>query len=71
MDIPNEDYLTALVSNGDQFLPYQSTASSETDAAMVIVHFTPQHIVETETYRQFIGKFSASTTHLLVNDTNK
>jgi ribonuclease Z len=70
MDIPNEEYLKALTENSDQFAPYQSSATNDADVAMVVVHFTPQCVVETEAYRHFIEKFSPSTRHLMVNETN-
>lgn len=71
LDIPNEDYLESLEEANSIFSEYQSTTTDETKLASVIVHFSPQNIIETEIYQNFIDRFTPSTQHLVLNSTNR
>lgn len=46
------------------------TASSEEDIAIVVSHFSPYDIVQSEIYQEFMSKFPASTKHLMLNEKN-
>lgn len=70
LDIPDEGFLKLLVENEHKFKPYQSGAKSDSDAAMVVLHFTPERIVQSKAYEDFVDKFSPSTQHLYLNERN-
>lgn len=70
LDVPDEEYLTLLCENAEKFRPYQSQAKDENDAAMVVLHFGPERIVQLAKYQEFVEKFSPSTQHLYLNDRN-
>lgn len=70
LDIPDEQFLTLLLENEGRFRPYQSQAATDSDAAMVVLHFSPDRIVQLAKYQEFIDKFSPSTQHLFLNDRN-
>lgn len=44
LDIPSEDYLTAL-ENNKEFTKHQASATKDEDAAYAVFHYTPQHIM--------------------------
>lgn len=71
IDIPSEEYLEALEKNHSTFSPFQSTASNEIDVALIVIHFSSDKIVRNPIYKKFIEKFSPSTKHLILNETNK
>jgi ribonuclease Z len=70
VDIPDESYLPALLKN-QKYVPYQSTATSEEDSALVVVHFTSEEIVNHSQYQEWMNRFSPSTQHLMVNEQNR
>lgn len=71
IDIPSEEYLESLDKNDSTFSPFQATASSQVDVALIVIHFTSEKIVKNPIYRKFMDKFSASTKHLILNESNK
>lgn len=70
LDIPDKEYLKLLLENRAAFRPFQSHATNENDAAMVVIHFAPDRIVQMREYQEFIDDFSPSTQHLYLNDRN-
>lgn len=72
LDIPDEEYLALLTGEEHlpRFAPYQSGAASDSDAAMVVLHFGPEHIVQLPRYREFVDRFSPSTQHMYLNTSN-
>lgn len=38
--------------------------------AYLVVHFTPQKVFESKSYQMWVDKFSPSTQHLVLNDSN-
>lgn len=70
LDIPDEQFLSLLLENQEKFRPYQSGAASDSDAAMVVLHFGPERIVQLARYQEFVDKFSPSTQHLYLNERN-
>lgn len=72
IDIPSTDYTENFTEISDSiFQIYQSKAKKETDVASLVIHFSPQNIIESKFYRDFMDKFSPSTKHLLLNETNQ
>nr|CAD7587435.1 unnamed protein product [Timema genevievae] len=69
VDCPSVDYLDRLV-NHSVFTKHQATATSENDVAYLVVHFTPQGVMEDSRYRHWMDQFSPSTYHLVLNDSN-
>lgn len=70
IDIPDESYIADL-ENNEAFVPYQSTAVRHDDIALIVVHFTPEHMMEHPVYKKWIEKFSPSTVHWFVNERNQ
>lgn len=70
LDIPDEEYLSLLTEQEEKFRPYQEQAANENDAAMVVLHFAPERIVQLAKYQEFVDKFTPSTQHLYLNDRN-
>lgn len=70
VDIPSEDYLNSLATC-EHFAKYQRTATVDSDMALAVVHFTPQEIVRTKIYKEFIEKFAVSTRHIILNERNE
>ena len=70
IDIPDESYLSALVDS-KAFKPHQKFAEKEEDAAVVVVHFTPEHMMDHPIYKEWIDDFSASTQHWFINERNE
>lgn len=70
IDIPSVDYLNSL-ADCEHFAKYQRTATDNSDMALAVVHFTPQEIVRTKIYQQFMEKFAVSTRHIILNERNE
>lgn len=49
VDCPTEDYLPSLLAH-DTFKKHQSTAKKDEDLAFLVVHFTPQKVLENQKY---------------------
>jgi ribonuclease Z len=45
VDCPSLDYVDSLVNNST-FLKHQSVATSDVDVAFLVVHFTPETVME-------------------------
>lgn len=69
VDCPTEEYLNSLMEN-EEFAKHQATATINEDLALVVVHFSPKHVMENEKYKAWIERFSLSTQHLVINDYN-
>lgn len=71
VDIPSVEYLAGLEDVRSLFEPHQAGAKCDDDRATMVIHFTSQHILEHPEYQRFMDRFSASTLHLVLNETNK
>ncbi|XP_055386700.1 ribonuclease Z, mitochondrial [Condylostylus longicornis] len=71
IDVPNEDYLVALEKQANCFEDYQAKSENEDNKAILIIHFTPQNIIQTEAYKKFMMKFPNTTQHLILNSSNR
>ncbi|XP_062548161.1 ribonuclease Z, mitochondrial isoform X2 [Armigeres subalbatus] len=70
IDIPNEKYFRDLDDKNEVFAPYQSTATEEANQALYVLHFSPLEVMQRPEYRKFVDRFSASTRHIALNDSN-
>ncbi|KAF7995998.1 hypothetical protein HCN44_009036 [Aphidius gifuensis] len=68
LEIPDDDYLNSLIKN-KSFDDYQSTGKLE-NQAMFIVHFTPENILNSKKYRDWMIKFPKTTEHIIINEYN-
>lgn len=69
VECPSLDYIENLVNN-PILSRHQVTASKEEDTASLIVHFTPQNVMNDSRYKQWMEKFSMSCQHLILNEEN-
>ncbi|KAJ8965129.1 hypothetical protein NQ314_004354 [Rhamnusium bicolor] len=69
VDCPTEEYLDSLLNN-DMLRKHQIFAQNEEDLACLVVHFTPQEVVQHPRYKKWIEDFSPSTHHLMLNESN-
>ncbi|XP_040291980.1 zinc phosphodiesterase ELAC protein 2 isoform X2 [Bufo bufo] len=65
VECPSEDFITPVTENV-AWKRYQE-GKAETAAALVI-HMTPEHVLNHSTYRQWMERFGPSTQHLLLNE---
>lgn len=71
LDIPNIQYLQSLCEVSSVFQKYQKNSTDSDSMPLIILHFSPQHIIEEEIYQNFIKQFSTRTKHLILNTTNQ
>ncbi|CAH1109294.1 unnamed protein product [Psylliodes chrysocephalus] len=69
VDCPTVDYLDSLHAN-EMFKKHQKTAEYEKDIASVVIHFTPQEIVNHPRYQEWMEAFPTCTTQLMLNEFN-
>ncbi|XP_062388020.1 zinc phosphodiesterase ELAC protein 2 [Sardina pilchardus] len=65
VDCPSEEFVQPLCSN-QQLQRYQ-TGGSEAPAVLV-VHMTPESVLKSEEYKQWMERFPSSTEHLIMNE---
>ncbi|KAG7199911.1 hypothetical protein KM043_014354 [Ampulex compressa] len=68
VECPSEEYLESFTKH-TAFHQHQNTESME-QTPYCIVHFTPQHVMECSSYKEWMDKFSSSTHHLVFNENN-
>lgn len=71
LDIPSIEFLDSFKEKEHSFAKHQQTALCEDDIASLVVHFSPKHVMDSQVYQDFVNKFSKSTKHLVLNETNK
>lgn len=69
VDIPDETFLASLVKS-EAFKPHQKDAKVE-EIAKIIIHFTPQNVVDHPIYKEWMQRFPKETKHLFVNERNE
>lgn len=69
VEAPTEHYLDALLEN-EALALYQSGSTNEGNLADVVVHFTPAPVMAHPRYREWMSRYSPSTTHIVINETN-
>lgn len=65
VDCPSEDFIKPLCSN--HILKRFQSGGSE-DSAALVVHMTPEAVLNTQEYRSWMERFPSSTEHLLMNE---
>lgn len=70
IDIPSLAYMKSLTT-AKQIGDLQSSALSFDDRPTLVLHFSPESIVRSKEYENFILEFPATTKHLLLNESNK
>ncbi|XP_043091156.1 zinc phosphodiesterase ELAC protein 2 isoform X3 [Puntigrus tetrazona] len=65
VDCPSDDFVQPLCTN--RVLQRYQTGGSE-DSAALVVHMTPESVLDTEEYKSWMERFPSSTQHLLMNE---
>lgn len=65
VECPSEEFLDAVCSN-EQLRKYQ-TGGSE-DPAVLVVHMTPEAVLHTGPYQEWMERFPPTTEHLILNE---
>ncbi|KAG9465355.1 hypothetical protein GDO78_018459 [Eleutherodactylus coqui] len=65
VECPSEDFITPLTENvaWKRYLEGKEEAS-----AALVIHMTPEHVLNHTTYRQWMERFGPGTEHLLLNE---
>lgn len=71
VDLPSEEFLENFMEKVHLFAIHQKTAECDDDVACLVLHMSPQNVIDTPVYQDFINKFAESTKHLVLNETNK
>lgn len=71
LDIPSVKFLDNFKEKEHLFAMHQQTASCDDDMAKLVVHFSPQHVIDDPVYQDFMKKFATTTQHLVLNETNR
>lgn len=71
LDIPSVEFLDNFMEKEPLFAMHQKTAECEEDVANLVLHFSPQNVIDTKVYQGFMNKFAENTKHLVLNETNK
>ncbi|KAG4077551.1 hypothetical protein HA402_002978 [Bradysia odoriphaga] len=71
VDIPSAEFLRSFKEKEEQFLVHQSASACDDQIASLVIHFSPQCVIDTLVYQDFMKKFAKSTKHLVLNDTNR
>uniref|UniRef100_A0A671T3W1 ribonuclease Z n=1 Tax=Sinocyclocheilus anshuiensis TaxID=1608454 RepID=A0A671T3W1_9TELE len=65
VDCPSEDFIQPLCTN--HVLQRYQTGGSE-DSAALVVHMTPESVLDTDEYKSWMERFPSSTEHLVMNE---
>uniref|UniRef100_A0A8C0YII8 Zinc phosphodiesterase ELAC protein 2 n=1 Tax=Cyprinus carpio carpio TaxID=630221 RepID=A0A8C0YII8_CYPCA len=65
VDCPSEDFIQLLCTN--HILQRHQTGGSE-DSAALVVHMTPESVLDTDQYKSWMERFPSSTEHLVMNE---
>ncbi|XP_015241375.1 PREDICTED: zinc phosphodiesterase ELAC protein 2 isoform X1 [Cyprinodon variegatus] len=65
VECPSEEFVEG-VCNNQQLRRYQ-TGGTE-DSAVLVVHMTPESILETDQYKEWMERFPSTTEHLILNE---
>ncbi|BET01573.1 zinc phosphodiesterase [Nesidiocoris tenuis] len=69
IECPDESFLDNLVEE-PSLHRYQVGRASAEEMPMLIAHFAPSHIIENPKYKEWMDKFSTSTHHVILNESN-
>ncbi|XP_067312431.1 zinc phosphodiesterase ELAC protein 2 [Pseudorasbora parva] len=65
VDCPSEDFIQPLCTN--HILQRYQSGGSE-DSAALVVHMTPESVLNTDQYKSWMERFPSSTEHLMMNE---
>ncbi|XP_067237338.1 zinc phosphodiesterase ELAC protein 2 isoform X1 [Chanodichthys erythropterus] len=65
VDCPSEDFIQPLCTN--HTIQRHQTGGSE-DSAALVVHMTPESVLNTDQYKSWMERFPSSTEHLVMNE---
>ncbi|XP_019115990.1 zinc phosphodiesterase ELAC protein 2 [Larimichthys crocea] len=65
VECPSEEFVDAVCSNR-QLRRYQSGETE--DAAVLVVHMTPECVLKTDQYKRWMERFPSTTEHLILNE---
>lgn len=69
VECPSEEFLDVLLAE-KEFVKYQGDVAAKENRPYLIVHFTPARIMKEKRYKEWMGRFPNTTSHLLLNDSN-
>lgn len=70
LDIPSVDYLDCL-QNAELIQKLQSEKLTADEIPVLVLHFSPESVMRSTQYQEFISKFSSTTQHLILNECNR
>ncbi|XP_028268720.1 zinc phosphodiesterase ELAC protein 2 isoform X2 [Parambassis ranga] len=65
VECPSEEFVEAVCSN-QQLARYQTGGSDH--SAVLVVHITPECVLKTDQYKQWMERFPSKTEHLILNE---
>ncbi|XP_056143277.1 zinc phosphodiesterase ELAC protein 2 isoform X2 [Lampris incognitus] len=65
VECPSEEFTEAVCTN-KQLSRYQTEGTE--DAAVLVVHITPESVLKTDKYKQWMERFPSTTEHLILNE---
>ncbi|KAL0993355.1 hypothetical protein UPYG_G00106540 [Umbra pygmaea] len=65
VECPSEDFVQPISTN-QQLSRYQSGGTE--DSAVLVVHMTPESVLENNEYKQWMERFPSTTEHLILNE---
>lgn len=70
LDVPTGDYLDSL-ENADLIQKLQFEELDADAIPALVLHFSPESVIRSSRYQDFICKFSSTTQHLILNESNR
>lgn len=68
VECPTEAHLNGLVTNAGLMKYEPNVAGSEAVSLSLIVHFTPDSVMQTSAYQEWMKRFNSGTKHLILNE---
>ncbi|XP_037544598.1 zinc phosphodiesterase ELAC protein 2 [Nematolebias whitei] len=65
VECPSEDFVEAVCTN-QQLRKHQAEATE--DSAVLVVHMTPESVLQTDQYKDWMKRFPSTTEHLILNE---
>ncbi|XP_011496822.1 PREDICTED: ribonuclease Z, mitochondrial [Ceratosolen solmsi marchali] len=70
MECPNENWIDTIVQNSILMKYQENSITNKNEIVNVIVHFTPENVLNNSKYIEWMQKFGAETEHLIINEKN-
>ncbi|XP_012736274.2 zinc phosphodiesterase ELAC protein 2 [Fundulus heteroclitus] len=65
VECPSEEFVEAVCTN-QQLRRYQTEGTE--DSAVLVVHMTPESVLDTDQYKEWMERFPSTTEHLILNE---